>query len=230
MPPEPTSTLSLLSDSLLLQRIKKKSRYGIVSIDPASSIRTSIADPVFADPVSESPNLRAIFPAALAWKLFFKVVFWVFPIWALCCHMWSLHELHSIPNFTKIISQMIWKIISRVIWHFRRNISPSHTKTLWEKEWSGIFESRLPSSQKQWQAKIDKNPRIWDFPSVELRKQKRKKICGFLFLFVSVGVLLWLVRAQHDHYESKYKRKARGIYLPFHYESESETTSPDFHL
>ena len=36
------------------QRIKRKADTKF-SIDPASSIRTSIADPIFADPVSETP-------------------------------------------------------------------------------------------------------------------------------------------------------------------------------
>ena len=54
MPPKPTSKLSL-NDSLL-QRIKETKPIRNFSIDPASSIRTSIADPVFADPVSETPT------------------------------------------------------------------------------------------------------------------------------------------------------------------------------
>ena len=49
MPPNQGEN-SASSDSLL-QRIKEKSRYGISPIDPASSIQTSIAEPVFADPV-----------------------------------------------------------------------------------------------------------------------------------------------------------------------------------
>ena len=36
-----------------------------------------------------------------------RVEGWVFSVWAFCCHMWALHELHYIPNFTKIISKMI---------------------------------------------------------------------------------------------------------------------------
>ena len=32
---------------------------------------------------------------------------WVFSVWAFSCHMWALHELHNIPNFTKIILKMI---------------------------------------------------------------------------------------------------------------------------
>ena len=31
-------------------------------------------------------------------------------VWAFCCHMLALHELHNIPSFTKIISKMIWEI------------------------------------------------------------------------------------------------------------------------
>ena len=41
-------------------------------------------------------------------------------------------------------------------------------------------------------------------------------------------MLLWLVRAQHDHYKSKCKRKSGGPSLPFHYESESEIKSQIF--
>ena len=80
----------------------------------------------------------------------------------------------------------------------------------------------LPSPQKQLQEKINKNPRILDFLSIELRKRKRKKISGIFIFFRKHGLLLWLVRTQHDHYESKCKRKSGGIYLPFHYESECE--------
>ena len=42
--------------------------------------------------------------------------------------------------------------------------------------------------------------------------------------------MLCLVHAQHGQYESESERKSVGIYLPFHYESESEIKSPDFHL
>ena len=40
----------------------------------------------------------------------------------------------------------------------------------------------------------------------------------------SLGFLLWLVSAQHDHYESKCERKSGGkcFAFPFHYENESE--------
>ena len=44
----------------------------------------------------------------------------VFGYWAFCCHMWALHELLNIANFTKTILKMILKIISGMIWHFRR--------------------------------------------------------------------------------------------------------------
>ena len=36
---------------------KRESRYGNFSIDPTSSIRTSIADAIFADAISETPSL-----------------------------------------------------------------------------------------------------------------------------------------------------------------------------
>ena len=34
---------------------------------------------------------------------------WVFSVWVFCYHMWALHELHKIPNSTKIISKMVRK-------------------------------------------------------------------------------------------------------------------------
>ena len=68
------------------------------------------------------------------------------------------------------------------------------------------------------------------FSLCRITKAKAKKnLWDFIFIR-RCGLLLWLVRAQHDHYESEYKRKSRGIYLPFHYESESEIKSSDFHL
>ena len=53
MAPKPTTKLGLnWLDRAENQREKPIRNF---SIDPASSIRTSIADPVFADPVSETP-------------------------------------------------------------------------------------------------------------------------------------------------------------------------------
>ena len=76
------------------------------------------------------------------------------------------------------------------------------------------------------------NSQDFDFLSVELRKRKRKrkKISGILFLFVSVACCCSLHLPQHDNYQNKCEIKAGGIYLPFHYESDSEIKSPDFHL
>ena len=53
MPPKPTSELSLKWLTTAENQGEKPIRN--FSIDPASSIRPSIADPVFADPVSETP-------------------------------------------------------------------------------------------------------------------------------------------------------------------------------
>ena len=58
-------------------------------------------------------------------------------------------------------------------------------------------------------------------------KAKAKEILRDLNLFRKRGLLLWLVRAQHDRCESKCERKSGGIYSPFHYESECENKSPD---
>ena len=52
MPPKPMGLNSLTTAEN--QREKPIRKF---SIDPVSSIWTSIADPVFADPVSETPNL-----------------------------------------------------------------------------------------------------------------------------------------------------------------------------
>ena len=78
----------------------------------------------------------------------------------------------------------------------------------------------LPSSQKQLQA--NKKNRTEDFLSVGLRMRKRKIISGTFFLFRECDVLLGLVRAQHDHYESKCERQSGGTYLACHCEIESE--------
>ena len=67
-----------------------------------------------------------------------------------------------------------------------------------------------------------KNPRTFDFLSVELRKRKRKKISGILFSFVSVACCCSLHLPQHGHYENKCEAKSGGFYLPFHYERESK--------
>ena len=55
---------------------------------------------------------------------------------------------------------------------------------------------------------------------------KAKENLWDLILFHKCGLLLWLVLAQHDHYESK--RKSGGIHLPFHFESENETNPQSF--
>ena len=71
----------------------------------------------------------------------------MFSVWAFCCHMWALHELHNIPelhenhfkddlknNFEDDLA-FLRKDISpshtvgkRMIWHSRRNISPSQRR------------------------------------------------------------------------------------------------------
>ena len=56
MPPKPTSKLSL--KWLVAEENQGEKPIRNFSIDPASSIRTSIADPVFADPVSETPRTK----------------------------------------------------------------------------------------------------------------------------------------------------------------------------
>ena len=56
MPPKPTTKLGLNWRATAENQREKPIRN--FSIDPASSIRTSIADPVFADPVFRDPYLR----------------------------------------------------------------------------------------------------------------------------------------------------------------------------
>ena len=56
-----------------------------------------------------------------------------------------------------------------------------------------------------WITKAKPKENVWDFDIC------RK--CGLLLLLL----LFWLVRAQHDHYESKCERKSGGFHLPFHY-------------
>ena len=44
---------------------------------------------------------------------------WVFSVCAFCCHMWALHELHNIPNFTahpeKLLQQLAVVIIFMIL-------------------------------------------------------------------------------------------------------------------
>ena len=63
------------------------------------------------------------------------------------------------------------------------------------------------------------------FLSVGLRK---RKISSGILCFRNYGLLLWPVHAQRVRGESKCKGKSGETDLPFHYESESEETSPDF--
>ena len=67
-----------------------------------------------------------------------------------------------------------------------------------------------------------------DFLSVGSRERKRKKIFEIWIFFRKCGLLLWLVRAQHDHSESECERKSGGRYLPSHHKCECEQKSPDF--
>ena len=106
-----------------------------------------------------------------------------------------------------------FKIITSAI-HYIFVLNTSHSTLLTES---------ITSENKQklqdfgfclcWITKAKAKENLWDY--IFIRK---------------CGLLLWLVRAQHDHYESKCKRTSGGIYLSFHYESESEIKSPDFHL
>ena len=68
------------------------------------------------------------------------------------------------------------------------------------------------------------------FSVLNYESESEENLRDFLFCFRKCGLLLWLARAQHDHYESKCKRKSGGVHLPFHYENESEIISPDSHL
>ena len=68
-------------------------------------------------------------------------------------------------------------------------------------------------------------PKFWIFSRLNYESKSERKSPGFYNFFRERGMLLWLVRAQHDHYESTCERKPCGIYLPFHYESECENNS-----
>ena len=80
----------------------------------------------------------------------------------------------------------------------------------------------LPSSQKHLQAKINKNPRIGIFSLLDYENESESGNLWDLTFFRNGGLLLWLVLAQHDRYESKCEIKSGEIYLPFYYESESK--------
>ena len=77
--------------------------------------------------------------------------------------------------------------------------------------------------------RIKKIPWFWIFSLLNYESGSQRNSLGFKSSG-KCGLLLWLVYAQHDHYESKCERKSGGIYLPFLCESESEIKSPDFHL
>ena len=75
-----------------------------------------------------------------------------------------------------------------------------------------------------------KKSQDFGFSLCEITKAKAKEnLWDFIFIR-KCGLLLYPSFAQHDHYENKCEIKAGGIYLPFHYESESIIKSPDFHL
>ena len=80
-----------------------------------------------------------------------------------------------------------------------QSFGPNLSKTLYIKclGTSGL----LPSSQKQLQAK--KKTQDLGFSLSWIAKAKAKEHLWNFTLFCKCGLLLWLVRAQHDHYESK---------------------------
>ena len=94
--------------------------------------------------------------------------------------------------------------------------------------YKGLKLALLPSSQKQLRAK--KNTNIPEFSILSLLDHGSKSEKHFWDFEVlrKCGLLLWLVHAQHDVCESKCERISGGMYLPFHFESESENKSPDF--
>ena len=68
---------------------------------------------------------------------------WLFSVWAFCCHMWALHELHNLlKSLTRIISKMIWKIIARM----------RIKETIWM-----IFEETFPFTKKIWEIMLRLN-------------------------------------------------------------------------
>ena len=68
-----------------------------------------------------------------------------------------------------------------------------------------------------------RTPGLRIFSLLNYESESERKSQG-LNLFRKCGLLLWLVRAQHDHYQSGCERKSGGIHLPFHCESEIKSS------
>ena len=64
-----------------------------------------------------------------------------------------------------------------------------------------------------------KIPGFWIFSLLDYESESAGKISGKFGPSRKCSLLLWLVRAQHDHYKSECQRESEGICLPFHCES-----------
>ena len=138
-------------------------------------------------------------------------------VWAQVLRTFSLNEigmsfLTKFKLYGQKVSQIQTKVLSRDIQGVARSSS-----------WTTILTETITSENKY-------KSRDLGFSLYWITKAKAKENLRDFNLFRKRGLLLWLVRAQHDHCESKCERKSGGIYLPFHYESECENKSPDFYL
>ena len=122
----------------------------------------------------------------------------------------------------------------RIRMNFQNSLYNAPTRKVSKNTLTGIIISRsasrvVPSSQKQFYKRKKKSQDLW-FSLCWTTKAKAKENVGDFNLSRKWSLLLWLARAQHGHYESESERDSGGIYLPFHYESESEIKSPDFRV
>ena len=88
-------------------KVRAESAKGL--LDPGSQESFALVQPNFALVPEAFCSLAPKRAFASSPKRFweFFIFGWVFAVWAFYFHRWALHELHNIPNFTKIISKMI---------------------------------------------------------------------------------------------------------------------------
>ena len=77
----------------------------------------------------------------------------------------------------------------------------------------------------------NRKTKTWDLgflSSWNTKANAKENVWALGLSFCNCGLLLWIVHAQHFHYENEWKRNSGAIHLPFHCENEYETKRPDF--
>ena len=159
--------------------------------------------------------------------------------------MWGLYS-HSRKYRKIFLGNYFWNMYSHLLKHVFPPLPPTYFveinfgantcgACIGARANTGKYSWRIiyvPPSQKQLQAKKKniKNPRIWDFVSVEVRKRKRKKISRILIYLVSEACCCGLRMPNMIITKAKAKENLGEFICLSIAKAKAKWKSPDFHL